>query len=112
MYIHKDEKLDEFGLKSIGFKQWYVLLEWNGKSIDKDNITTVLSAFTKNAKENDALNIKITRKNAEGIFTETVLSTKLSKIMVPMNDVLMFVPNPTADQLKMRKIWLGSPSQN
>jgi predicted metalloprotease with PDZ domain len=112
MYIHKIEKLDEFGLKYILFQQGDVILEWSGKSLDKNNISTILSAYTQNVKENDELQIKILRKNAKGGYEPKTLRTKIIKIMLPQKDVFTIVEKLTVDQLKMKKYWLEGPVQN
>ena len=112
MYIHKIEKLDEFGLKYIMFQQGDVILEWSGKSLDKNNISTILSAYTQNVKENDELQIKILRKNAKGGYEPKTLRTKIIKIMLPQKDVFTIVEKLTVDQLKMKKYWLEGPVQN
>lgn len=109
MYIHKEDKLDEFGKKYIGFHKGDVLLEWNGNLINKDNVSSVLAAFSKNVKENELLKIKILRKNEAGKIEEKILSTKITRIQVPMKDVFSFDNNPSPEQIKLRKIWLGNP---
>jgi predicted metalloprotease with PDZ domain len=112
MYIHKEDKLDEFGQKFIQFKKGDVILEWNGSPVNKDNISVVLAAYTKSVREFDDLSIKVLRKSANGISEEKMLNTKISRIMLPTEDVFGFISNASEEQKNLRKIWLGPIDKN
>lgn len=100
-FVSKAEKLDEFGNDYIKFKKGDVILEWNGKSLTPKTVSAVLFIYMQSVKENDPLEIKIIRDGKE-----MVLKTKMVKIAVEKKHVFQFVENPTADQLRLRRLWL------
>lgn len=106
MYISKYDNLDDFGKKSIKFQEGDIILEWNGAPLFEDNIPAVIESYTKSIRESDSLKVKVLRK-INGKVNELILETKISKIPVFKKDVFSFVPNPTEEQLNLRKIWLN-----
>jgi NADPH-dependent ferric siderophore reductase len=72
----------------------------------------VLAAYTKSVREFDDLSIKVLRKSANGISEEKMLNTKISRIMLPTEDVFSFISNESEEQKNLRKIWLGPIDKN
>ena len=110
-YINKAERLDEFGKNDIGFQQGDVIMEWNGKPFTVKTVSAILLTYIDNAKENDPLEVKVLRKNAQGKEESKTLTTKMRKIEVTKKHVFKFVDNPTADQIRLRNTWLKAPAE-
>lgn len=105
-YISKFEKLDEFGRNHIGFKADDIILEWNGKPLTVKNVSGVLISYMNGVKPDDALEVKIMRKNEKGELKEQVLKTKIVKIDVDQKHVFRMKEDATPQQLALRKAWL------
>jgi len=110
-YISKPEKLDEFGTKDIGFILDDVILEWNGKPFNIKTVSAILLTYLDSAKENDAIDVKILRKNKDGKYEEKLLSTKIRKIEVEKKHVFRLMEKPTEEQLRLQNIWLKAETE-
>ena len=59
------------------------------------------------AKQGRPVVIKVLRKQKDGSYKSVTLSTKLQRISMKENNVIVPVLNPTKEQLALRKLWLG-----
>jgi predicted metalloprotease with PDZ domain len=99
--ISKPERLDDFGKNYIGFKEGDVILTWNDQPMNPRTMSVIILVYMQNVKVGDPLEIKILRDGKE-----MTLKTKMTKIDVKKQHVFKFVENPTAAQLKLRRLWL------
>jgi predicted metalloprotease with PDZ domain len=93
--------LDEQG-KSLGFHNSDTLLTWNGVTLTTNNINLVMDEFVKNTKVGDRVTLEIQR----GGQTQTLNPTIIGVPSILKNK-LALVPQPTEQQIKLRKAWLN-----
>lgn len=100
-FIKDIDALDEFG-KSIGFQKDDGIKAWDGKEITMETVDQTLGSFFNAAKPNQAFTVTILREGKE-----KTLNAKVLQVGVEKEYVLELSPNPTAEQLQLRKWWLG-----
>ncbi len=105
-YIAKPEKLDDFG-RLLGFIQDDIILNWNEAVFNTKTVYSFLISYKESTKENDLVNVKILRKNAQGDFEPQTLSNTIKKISSKRRNQFKFVEQPSPEQKEMLKIWLG-----
>ena len=94
--------LDAFGKDYIGFKEDDFIKTWNGEKLTFDNINEVLGKYAGTAKEGDILSITVIRDGKE-----VELKTEIVPIPIEKEHVILLSDNPTAEQMVLRKAWLG-----
>jgi len=105
--IKSNSALDEFGSKDLGLQEGDLLEFWNGKELSVKTVNTVLGAHDGAAQKGDKLTIGILRKDASGEYVRKELSATIREIEGVKPHVFSLMPNPTAEQLKLQKTFLG-----
>jgi len=105
-YISNFDKLDQFGKDVIGFKQDDIIIKWDNKKLTTKSVSGVLISYMNSVKEGDQLNVVVLRKNADDKLEEVVIDVTVSKIPITKKHVFQIDESPTAEQLRMRKLWL------
>jgi predicted metalloprotease with PDZ domain len=99
--------MDDFG-KSIGFKVGDEILKFNGKRLRLGNAEKLLGDYFIHVKEGTVLRFLVLRKNEEtGKTAKVKLSVKVVPADVLNRNVLSLNKNPDAQQLELRKAWIG-----
>jgi predicted metalloprotease with PDZ domain len=105
--IASAEYMDDFGKNTLQLQPGDLLKSWNGKELDMNNVSTVLGLHEMNAKEGDELTIGILRKQDDGSFKEIVSKGVIKPIIVKQKHIFQAQPNPSTEQINVRKAWLG-----
>ncbi len=105
--IKSNVALDEFGSKDLGLQEGDLLTSWNGKELNAKTVNTVLGAHDGAARKGDKLTIGILRKDANGEYIIKELSATIREVETLKPHVFNLMPNPTAEQLKLQKAFLG-----
>ena len=100
-------KMNEFG-KRMGYQKDDEIISINDQQVNAVNFTDVAGKYNTAAKEGDTLNVKVNRKNADGITETVTLSAPATKIKLTEEHILEF-ETPNEEQLKIRNAWLNSP---
>lgn len=103
--IEDVSKMDAFG-KKMGYQKGDVILEFNGTQLNLFNAQEVIGGFFRNAKEGDKITVKVQRYK-KGKKIEKLLKGKVKEVEQTERHVIKPVENPTEDQLRIRKAWLG-----
>ena len=105
-YISNAKKLDEFGKDYIGLQQGDIILEWDGRPFRTKTASSILISYLNNVKAGDLLKIALLRKNEAG--QEERIDKEITVVTIPTKKrhVFKILPNPTEQQLAMRKRWL------
>lgn len=98
--------IDAFGRDELGLQGGDLLYKWGGKELTMQSITGILTSYDATAAEGVELNITVLRK-IDGEYQEKELSATLKKIPMEVNNAFIIDENPTEQQLKIRKSWLG-----
>ncbi len=100
--IEDDALLDAFGRDVIGFKTGDVIMEWDGEDVAMATVNKVIGEYVTSAKEGDEVSVMVQRdeKALELVF-------KLEKTAKTVKHVLSVNEKADANQLKLRKAWLG-----
>tara|TARA_R110002050_G_scaffold128663_1_gene249972 strand:- start:16 stop:1869 length:1854 start_codon:yes stop_codon:yes gene_type:complete len=105
--IAKEEGLDDFG-RALGLKPLDELISINGDTLDITNLGQVLDNYQTSLKPGDKVEMRIARpKKKEGEFKFKTLKAEAQQIEFEESHQLKPIENLSADQLRMRKIWLG-----
>jgi predicted metalloprotease with PDZ domain len=100
--VEKVENLDQFGRKKFKFKKGDVVLEWNGKDLTFATVNEVLGGYMATAKEGDEVTVTVLRDGKN-----ILLKTKLKKMTIEAKHQLKPMAKATAEQMSLRKAWLG-----
>ncbi len=98
--------MNAFGEK-LGYREGDELVSINDSLVTSENMVVITSQLYAGLKEGNMINIRVNRKNAEGIMELITLSAPAVKIDKTRKHMLRFIPNPTAAQLKIRNAWLN-----
>lgn len=104
--IKSDEYIDAFG-KELGWQAGDLIDTWNGQPLNMATINTVLGGHEQAAKEGDELTIEVLRKTDGEEYKKVTLKAKLKTTTTVKKHVFQTNANPTAEQLQLRKAWLG-----
>ncbi len=108
MRIKASKHIDKFGKDVLGWQEGDLLVKWNGNALDDVMaINTVLGTHEGTAKEGDLLTVDILRKDASGEYKPLTLSAKLAPITSRKKHVFIPLTSTTAEQIALRKAWLG-----
>lgn len=99
--------IDNFGSEVLQLQGGDLLHKWNGSELTMASVQSVLTEYMMGMAEGQELNIVVLRKDAEGEYQEVELSGKLQKMPVEVTHAFSVDANPSAEQLKIRKAWLG-----
>jgi hypothetical protein len=105
MVVNGTKNMNEFG-KTMGYKVGDELVKFNGKKIRPVAFREMRENWLSKVKEGDMLKITVMRKSANGKMVKTVLKAKVFKSDAKTYNVIKFNPNPSVDQVSMRKAWL------
>jgi predicted metalloprotease with PDZ domain len=103
----KVEMPDKFGSDVMGMKKGDLLHKWNGEELTMANIQGVLGGYAMSAKEGQDLSVTVMRQSEEGTYKEVELKGKLQKVMVEAKHVFSLDPDASAEQIQLRKSWMG-----
>lgn len=98
--------LNEVGRK-LGYKEGDIFISLNDSLVNASNLETRISGLFANAKEGDVMKVKVKRLNAQGQAEEKLLQGTMAKVEKKRRHVLRFMNNPTAEQLRIRNVWLN-----
>ena len=105
--IAKEEGIDDFG-HELGLEPLDELISINGDSLDITNLGQVLENYQTGLKAGDEVEMRIARpKKKEGEFKFKTLKADAQQIEYEESHQLKAIENLSADQLRMREIWLG-----
>ena len=99
--------MNDFG-KKMGYQDNDQLVSINAEPINADNEDELLQKFYETAKEGDKLTVVVKRKMPNGKYEAVSLSAPAAKVQKVRTHQLRFDENATAEQLKLRTIWLGN----
>lgn len=103
----KADGVDAFGKDILGFQGGDLLYKWQGQELTVASIQSVMGQHQMGSKEGDELAVVVLRKNEAGEYEEVELKGILKKVPVEVKHVLLPMENATAEQLALRKAWLG-----
>jgi predicted metalloprotease with PDZ domain len=106
LIVTNTDQLDEFG-KAMGFKEGDEFVAFNSKKLTIENLQQVIVDYIRNGKAGDQVTILVARKDDKGLEKEVKLSAKAIETEKRQRHVLRPVENPSAEQLALRKAWLG-----
>ncbi|CAN5278601.1 hypothetical protein BH11BAC5_BH11BAC5_31790 [soil metagenome] len=98
--------LNEVGRK-MGYKEGDILISLNDSMVNERNMEMRISGLFENATEGDVMKVKVKRLNDKGEPEEKLLQGTVSKVEKQRKYVLHFMTNPTAEQLRIRNVWLN-----
>ncbi len=99
-------QMNEMG-KRMKYKVNDQVLEINKTQISLDNVRSIISAFTYNAKKGDLLTVKVLRKNWRGKEKKKTLKAKLIPVKITDEYILRINANATRKQMVTRTAWMG-----
>jgi predicted metalloprotease with PDZ domain len=105
--IAKEEGIDEFG-RDLGFRPLDELISINGDTLDIGNIGAVIENYQTSLSEGDRVEVVIARpKKKEGEYKIKTLKATAREIEYEESHLLKAMVEPTAEQSRMRQVWLG-----
>jgi predicted metalloprotease with PDZ domain len=105
--IAKEEGIDEFG-HELGFRPLDELISINGDTLDIINLGAVIENYQTSLSEGDKVEVVIARpKKKEGEYKIKTLKAVAREIEYEESHLLKATAEPSLEQLRMRKIWLG-----
>ncbi|MCX7744032.1 MAG: hypothetical protein N2167_05645 [Flavobacteriales bacterium] len=105
-YIISEADLSAVG-KAIGLRSGDVIQKINGKELKMDTALEVYLDLYLNSKPADPIVYEVGRPNKKGKLKTITLKGKVGTKTIQKEGGLASVENPTADQLKVRKAWIG-----
>ena len=96
---------DEFG-KALGYKTNDEIVSINGQEIDMGDVQNQMANFRKTTKPGDKVEIVVARREGD-VFKEKKLKEKAILVEKKKKFLIEFDENASAEQLKIRKAWLG-----
>merc|ERR1712173_43727 len=103
LMIANEDALDPFGKDIMKFKTGDLLKKWNGEELTLSNIEGVMVGYAMSAGEGTELKVTVLRKDGNGIYQEVELSGTVQKVPMKVKHAFSIDPNPTPQQLKIRK---------
>ena len=93
--------------KRIGYQRGDVLVSINGKKIKPATAATQIKAIESGLKPDQTMTVKVLRKNSNGKYVSSKLQASITPIEKVVNKYIGPMPNPTPEQLKIRKAWIN-----
>ncbi|RYG22288.1 MAG: peptidase M61 [Chitinophagaceae bacterium] len=106
IFVANTDRLNDFG-KAMGYKVGDELVSINGDKLTPETYARLIGNYNANAKPGDKLVMVINRKNASGVKETLTLTQSVQFVKKIDYNRLELIPNPTPEQLLIRKIWLG-----
>lgn len=106
MVIVRFDQKSDFN-ENLGVEIRDELISWNGIDVDLENIREVIAKFKKTVKPGDKVTLIVSRESENGKVKTKKLKAKAVTTMTTRYDVLEPEPNPTAEQLNIRKAWIN-----
>jgi len=126
LMVANEKFIDDFG-KELGLKEGDMLKKWDGEELTPLNAQQVLTSYASKAKEGYELEVLVLREETLSkrkmrrrnrrikkgkkvdplAIEEVLLKGKLKKVKVPQEHALNLLEEVSAEQLKIRKAWLG-----
>ncbi|MBS1493232.1 MAG: peptidase M61 [Bacteroidetes bacterium] len=103
----ESDNIDEFG-KSMGLKKGDQFTKINKQVLEMGKIQSILQTLVSNAKEGDDIEYEVARKDADGNEKLVTLKGKIKKVEGESKAEVKVGKNPTDEQLRLRKAWMGS----
>lgn len=94
--------------KDLGYKNGDILIKLGSEELNALNITPVATKYFAAIKEGDNMQVTVLRKNAQGKEEEVVLTAPARKSEISREFILRVNPNATAEQVKLRNVWLNT----
>jgi len=104
--VNSIDGMDAFG-KKLGYQKGDEIIRFNGEDLTLSNAGAAIQKYYTTAKEGDMVKIDVKRKNASGKEETITLSAPAMKVEKVILHKLTMDPNPTEEQLKLRKAWLN-----
>jgi predicted metalloprotease with PDZ domain len=99
--------LNSFGRK-LGYQAGDILLKLNKQEITFKNYLAFFEDFKKNGREGERVRFTVLREK-KGKQKKVVLKAIAESVEISANYKISWIQNPTSDQLKLKKNWLGLP---
>lgn len=99
--------VSEFARK-LGLQDGDEFVSLNGQEITLESAQEIFGNFTTQTPEGAKVKMVVARKNKEGQFKNVNLKAKAILVETKEKNVVSAMPNPSAEQLKLRKDWLES----
>lgn len=106
IYVESDN-IDEFG-KSIGLKKGDQYTKINKQALELSKIQSIIENLMSKAKEGDDIEIEVARKDDSGNEKLVTLKGKVMMVEREGKPEVNLAKNPTDEQLRLRKAWMGS----
>ena len=107
MEIDSVSSSNEFA-KAMGYKKGDIVISLGGREVTQLNFNNVAEAYLNSLKAGDTLKMVVKRKQADGSEQNIQLSAPAQIRTVTNTHVLRFNPAATAEQLKLRNVWLNT----
>lgn len=106
IFVESDD-IDEFG-KSLGLKKGDQFTKINKQALELSKIQSILENLMSKAKEGDDIEIEVARKDGSGNENLVTLKGKIKMVEREGKPEVKLAKNPTDEQLRLRKAWMGS----
>ena len=106
LVIQSIDVLNKFG-RNMGYKEGDVLEVFDGVTLTVDNYKSVFDEFKNRHMEGDLIKAVVVRENKKGKKKKVDLSAKAIVTTETIKGGLVLNPKPTAEQLDLRKAWIG-----
>lgn len=106
IYVESDN-IDAFG-KSIGLQKGDQFTKINKQELSAGKIQGILQNLMSSAKEGDDIEFEVARKDSDGNEKLVTLKGKIKMVEGESKPEVKLLQNPTDEQLKLRKAWMGS----
>ncbi len=103
----ESDNIDVFG-KSMGLQKGDQFTKINKQSLEMGKIQSMITALVSTAKEGDDIEYEVARKDSDGNEKLVTLKGKIKKVDGESKPEVKLAQNPTDDQLRLRKTWMGS----
>lgn len=93
--------------RDMGYMKGDVLVSVNGKKIKAATAEQQIKSIEAGLKPNQEVKVKVLRKNSKGKEVSQTLVANIKPIEKNVTHYIGPVPNPTPEQLKIRKAWIN-----
>lgn len=105
-YVMSADELSDVG-KAFGFKSGDVIQKINGKEMNLENLVVIVTEVFEKLKPADTLEYEIGRPGKKGKLKKVKLKSRVGTRTAVVEDGLMPLDEPSAEQLKIRKAWIN-----
>lgn len=107
LMIASIEELDAFG-EAMGFQENDIIVKWAGKEVTYDNYMLNLLIWMLSTDEGKTLEVDVLRKVKKKKLKKITLSATVQLIDTVEEGMIAPNPEPSTDQMNLRKAWLGN----